>query len=101
VVEGLILAGKNRMRPIAMTTLAAILALMPLALGIGQGAAMQQPLANVMNRVAEFCEEEVRTVVKSITSLIEPAMIIVMGILIGGIAMAMLLPVFSMSKLVH
>jgi CzcA family heavy metal efflux pump len=45
VVEGLILAGKNRMRPILMTTLAAILALMPLALGIGQGAAMQQPLA--------------------------------------------------------
>ena len=33
------------MRPIAMTTLAAILALMPLALGMGQGAAMQQPLA--------------------------------------------------------
>ncbi|MHB8482893.1 MAG: efflux RND transporter permease subunit [Nitrospiria bacterium] len=40
-----ILAGKNRMRPIAMTTLAAILALLPLALGIGQGAAMEQPLA--------------------------------------------------------
>lgn len=39
------LAGKNRMRPIAMTTLAAILALLPLALGIGQGSAMQQPLA--------------------------------------------------------
>lgn len=41
----LIVAGKNRMRPIAMTTLAAILALLPLALGIGQGSAMQQPLA--------------------------------------------------------
>jgi multidrug efflux pump subunit AcrB len=41
----LIAAGKNRMRPITMTTFAAILALMPLALGIGQGAAMQQPLA--------------------------------------------------------
>jgi multidrug efflux pump subunit AcrB len=38
-------AGVNRMRPIAMTTLAAILALMPLALGFGQGSAMQQPLA--------------------------------------------------------
>ena len=38
-------AGQNRMRPIAMTTLAAILALMPLALGIGQGSQMQQPLA--------------------------------------------------------
>src|SRR5882724_4724165 len=41
----LIKAGSNRMRPIAMTTLAAIFALLPLALGIGQGAAMQQPLA--------------------------------------------------------
>ncbi len=41
----LISAGTNRMRPIAMTTLAAILALLPLALGIGQGSAMQQPLA--------------------------------------------------------
>ena len=41
----LIQAGHNRMRPIAMTTLAAIGALLPLGLGIGQGAAMQQPLA--------------------------------------------------------
>jgi multidrug efflux pump subunit AcrB len=41
----LIRAGLNRMRPIAMTTVAAILALMPLAVGWGQGAAMQQPLA--------------------------------------------------------
>ncbi len=40
-----IAAGSNRMRPIAMTTFAAILALLPLALGIGQGSAMQQPLA--------------------------------------------------------
>jgi CzcA family heavy metal efflux pump len=40
-----IVAGINRMRPIAMTTFAAILALLPLALGIGQGSAMQQPLA--------------------------------------------------------
>lgn len=41
----LIQAGLNRMRPIAMTTVAAILALMPLAVGWSQGSAMQQPLA--------------------------------------------------------
>lgn len=41
----LITAGVERMRPIAMTTLAAILALLPLALALGEGAAMQQPLA--------------------------------------------------------
>src|SRR5262249_17266337 len=38
-------AARNRFRPIAMTTLAAILTLLPLALGLGAGAAMQQPLA--------------------------------------------------------
>ena len=38
-------ASRNRLRPIAMTTLAAILTLMPLALALGQGAAIQQPLA--------------------------------------------------------
>ncbi len=43
--EALIQAGINRMRPITMTTLAAILALTPLALALGQGSAMQQPLA--------------------------------------------------------
>jgi CzcA family heavy metal efflux pump len=43
--DRLILAGTNRMRAISMTAFAAILALLPLALGIGHGAAMQQPLA--------------------------------------------------------
>ena len=43
--EAFLQAGANRLRPIAMTTLAAILALLPLALAIGQGSAMQQPLA--------------------------------------------------------
>ena len=44
-VDAIVRAGQIRMRPIAMTTFAAILALLPLALGIGQGAAMQQPMA--------------------------------------------------------
>ncbi len=44
-LERFIQAGQNRLRPIAMTTLAAILALLPLALGLGKGAAMEQPLA--------------------------------------------------------
>jgi len=44
-VRRLVEAGKNRMRPIAMTTLAAILALAPLAFALGEGAGMLQPLA--------------------------------------------------------
>jgi len=45
VREALRLAGMARLRPILMTTFAAITALFPLALGIGAGAAMQKPLA--------------------------------------------------------
>ncbi|MDB5956509.1 efflux RND transporter permease subunit [Ramlibacter sp.] len=41
----LVQAGVNRMRPIMMTTFAAILTLLPLALALGQGSQMQQPLA--------------------------------------------------------
>jgi CzcA family heavy metal efflux pump len=44
-MQALVDAGINRMRPIAMTTLAAILTLLPLAFAIGKGSEMQQPLA--------------------------------------------------------
>ncbi len=43
--QALLEAARNRFRPIAMTTLAAVLTLMPLALAIGAGSGMQQPLA--------------------------------------------------------
>jgi len=43
--EALVQAGVNRLRPIAMTTLAAILALAPLALALGGRASMERPLA--------------------------------------------------------
>ncbi len=43
--DALRVASANRLRPITMTTLAAILTLLPLALAIGQGSAIQQPLA--------------------------------------------------------
>jgi CzcA family heavy metal efflux pump len=44
-IQRMITAGNNRMRPIAMTTVAAILALLPLTMGIGAGSEMLQPLA--------------------------------------------------------
>jgi multidrug efflux pump subunit AcrB len=45
IVRALELAGRERLRPILMTTFAAIGGLLPLAFGIGAGAAMEQPLA--------------------------------------------------------
>lgn len=43
--EAIIEAGKNRLRPILMTTLTTVLAMIPLGLALGEGAEMQQPLA--------------------------------------------------------
>jgi multidrug efflux pump subunit AcrB len=45
IEDALVAAGRMRLRPIVMTTFAAIGGLLPLALGIGAGAAMEQPLA--------------------------------------------------------
>jgi len=56
-------------------------------------------LGMVMDRVAKFCEEDLKVAVKAVTDMIEPAMIIIMGLIVGGIAMALLLPVFKMSKI--
>lgn len=55
-------------------------------------------LAEVMERIAAFSEEELDNAVKQVTSYIEPIMIILMGVVVGGVAMALLLPIFSMSK---
>lgn len=57
-------------------------------------------LAKVMNRVATFCESDLRSAVKSATTLMEPLVIVVMGLLVGSIAIALLLPVFNISQVV-
>ena len=48
VREAVAEAGRRRLRPILMTTLTTILALMPLALGVGEGADAQAPLARAV-----------------------------------------------------
>jgi len=54
-------------------------------------------LGDVMNRLADFCDEELKVAIKTITTMIEPAMIVLMGLLVGGIALALLLPIFSVA----
>ena len=57
-------------------------------------------LPSVMDRVASFTDEELESRVKRVSSMIEPLMILVMGGVVGGVAIAMLLPIFSMSKVI-
>ncbi|GAB4545161.1 MAG: type II secretion system F family protein [Phycisphaerales bacterium] len=57
-------------------------------------------LPGVLERVADTVEDDLDNAIKNATQLIEPAMIIFMGATIGGIAIALLLPVFSISSTV-
>lgn len=52
----------------------------------------------VLHKISKFYDQEVENVTKAATSMIEPALIICMGFVVGGIAMAMLLPIFSLSR---
>jgi type IV pilus assembly protein PilC len=52
----------------------------------------------VLERVSTYYDQEVDTALKTATSLIEPLMIIGMGFVVGSIGLALLLPIFSLSK---
>ena len=56
-------------------------------------------LDKVLEKVSNFYDQEVEASIKTTTSLIEPVMIAVMGVVVGGIGMSMLLPIFSLSKM--
>ena len=55
-------------------------------------------LPNVLGRLSTYMEEDLKTAIKTATQFIEPVMIGVMGILIGGVAIAMLMPIMTISK---
>lgn len=57
-------------------------------------------LAEMLKKISEFYEEEVNAAVEALTSVIEPIMIVVMGAVIGGILIAMYLPMFDMMNAV-
>ncbi|PIV64313.1 MAG: pilus assembly protein PilC [bacterium (Candidatus Ratteibacteria) CG01_land_8_20_14_3_00_40_19] len=58
-------------------------------------------LEEMLSKAADFYDAEVDAAVSGLTSLIEPVIMVVLGVVIGGIAVAMLLPIFKISQLVH
>ena len=55
-------------------------------------------LGKVLEKVSDYLDREVANAVKTVTSLLEPLIITVLGSAIGGIAIAMLLPIFKLSS---
>jgi type IV pilus assembly protein PilC len=52
----------------------------------------------MLNKIADFYDDEVDTAVEQLTAVIEPIMIVVMGVMVGGMLVAMYLPMFKMAS---
>ena len=63
--------------------------------GIGEKTGSLEVL---LEKISEFYDEQVRATVKQLTSLIEPIMIAIMGIVVGTICLSVFLPIFELQK---
>jgi len=57
-------------------------------------------LAEVMRDITDFYQKELKNVIRTVTAMIEPLMIVLMGFIVGFIAMSIILPIFKLSALV-
>jgi len=55
-------------------------------------------LDTLLEKIAEFYDQQVEAEVKGLTSMIEPIMIAVMGVIVGGIVLAVFLPIFKLQE---
>ena len=54
----------------------------------------------MLDEVSEFYSRELKNVIKGVTAMIEPIMIVIMGSVVGFIAMSIILPIFKLSSIV-
>jgi type IV pilus assembly protein PilC len=57
-------------------------------------------LDEMLDKIADFYDQEVTATVDALTSLIEPLMIVVMGAMVGGMVISLYLPMFNIIKLI-
>jgi len=56
---------------------------------------------SMLERIADFLDEEIETTLSGLTSLIEPLLIVFLGVVVGGIVICMFLPIFKMSDIIN
>jgi len=58
-------------------------------------------IENMLERISDFLDDEIQTTLSGLTSLIEPLLIVFLGVTVGGIAVCMFLPIFKMSEIIN
>ena len=57
-------------------------------------------IEDMLNSIADFYEDEVETTLDGLTSLLEPLLMVFLGLIIGSIVVAMFLPIFKLGEVV-
>jgi type IV pilus assembly protein PilC len=55
----------------------------------------------LLGKAAEFYEREIRSIVDSLSSIIEPILIVSLGTIVGGILFSLYLPIFKIGEYIH
>jgi type IV pilus assembly protein PilC len=55
----------------------------------------------MLERISDFLDEEIETILSGLTALIEPLLIVFLGVVVGGIVICMFLPIFKMSDIIN
>jgi type IV pilus assembly protein PilC len=94
-VFGAVKEGKKISHPLARTKLLPRAVVQMIGAGEESG-----KLGEVLDEISDFYARQLKDRVKAVTGMIEPIMIVVMGSIVGFIAMAIILPIFKMSQVV-
>ena len=84
--------GKNMAEPLAESKVFPTMVVQMIAVGEQTGA-----LDQMLNKIADFYEDEVDVAVATLTSLLEPLIMVVVGVVVGGVLISMYLPIFSLA----
>lgn len=58
-------------------------------------------LDNMLSKIADFYEEDVNNTVDTLSTLMEPIIMLILGIVVGGLVLSMYLPIFDMGSAMH
>lgn len=94
-IQGEVSTGNSLVESMTMTNVFPSMVLQMVAIGEESGS-----LDAMLSKVADFFEAEVDDAVEALSSLMEPIIMVVLGTLIGGMVVAMYLPIFKMGQVV-
>jgi type IV pilus assembly protein PilC len=93
--RSVVTAGGTLAEPLKATPVFPPMVVHMIAVGENTGA-----LDQMLSKIADFYDDEVDTAVSALTALLEPLMIVFLGVVVGGIVVAMYLPIFKMVTLI-